>query len=172
MVRVNYAGEMAAIKIYQAQADIFPNDDHIPEMLNCEITHFEYFKELSYKFSIRPTIFLPLWQKISHIMGHVSAKVSYSDAMLFTQAVEEVIEEHYSEQIQELQDIIQYAKPEDSYIHENRENLQNLLAQIKIFIDEEINHRNIGQMNSQMKTIRYTLAKEVTKLAVLLSKKY
>lgn len=172
MVRVDYAGEMAAIKIYKAQGAVFPNDNHIPEMLDCEIIHFEYFKELARTLGIKPTIFLPLWQKISHTMGYLSARVSYSDAMLLTQAVEEVIEKHYAEQIRELQDIIDHAKQTDSYAQENKTILQNLLAQIKTFMEDEINHKNTGKANSQMKATRYTLAKWATKLAVILSKKY
>ena len=172
ILRVDYAGEMAAVRIYKAQSTVFPSDKHIPEMLECEITHFQYFKDITNKLGTKQTVFLPLWEKISYIMGYAGARVSYSDAMLLTQAVEEIIEQHYAEQITELQDIIEHAKLTDPYIQQNAEILQNLLAQIKTFMEDEINHKNTGKANSHMKSIRYTLAKCATKLAVELSKKY
>lgn len=172
ITRVDYAGEMAAVIIYKTQKEIFPNDEHIPQMLECEMKHFEYFKNLTNNLQIDETIFLPIWKRFAEMMAYFSAKISYHDAMLLTHAVEDVIEKHYAKQILELEDILKYYNNGDLYIKNNYEILQNLLAKIKQFMQDEIEHKNTGIENSTMKVVKFTLAKFVTSLAVELSEKY
>ena len=172
IVRVNYAGEMAAVVIYKTQKEIFPNDEHIPQMLECEMKHFEYFKNLTSELKIEKTIFLPIWKRFAKALAYVSAKNSYFDAMLLTHAVEDVIEKHYAKQIVELGGIVEYYNCEDLYIKNNYEILQKLLAEIKIFMADEVEHKHTGIENSKMKVVKYTLAKFMTGLAVELSEKY
>jgi demethoxyubiquinone hydroxylase (CLK1/Coq7/Cat5 family) len=141
-------------------------------MLESEMRHFEYFKELTKKLEINQTIFLPIWKNLTNTITYISAKHSYSDAMLLTHAVEDVIEKHYKKQIQELTDILEYYNEGDLYIKNNYDILNKLLAEIKIFMEDEIEHKHTGMENSKMKVVKYTLASFATKLAVVLSEKY
>ena len=138
MIRVNFAGEMGAIKIYKNQIDVFKKDEKLQHMMDSEIVHFEYFREISRKLAVPQTIFLPLWKKLAGLMGKLSAKNSYEDAMLCTQGVETVIEKHYEEQIKRLTDILENYTQNDDFIAENKELIIELLEKIKIFMQEEI----------------------------------
>jgi ubiquinone biosynthesis monooxygenase Coq7 len=171
MVRVNFAGELGAIKIYKSQIKVIPENQHLKEMLDSEIAHFEYFRKISQKLHIPQTIFLPMWSRLASFMGFITAKSSFADAMLCTEAVETVIEKHYQEQILQIEDILHYHNNADEFIIEHKEVVQELLTKIKIFVQEEIEHKNIGNKNSTMKIIPFTLIKAVTKLAVILSQK-
>lgn len=171
MVRVNFAGELGAIKIYKSQIKVIPENKHLKEMLDSEIAHFEYFRKISQKLFVPQTIFLPIWQRLASFMGFVTAKSSFSDAMLCTEAVETIIEKHYQEQILQIEDILQYHNNTDEFIVENKEVVQELLDKIKIFMQEEIEHKNTGNENSTMKIIPFTLIKAVTKLAVTVSQR-
>lgn len=170
-LRVNYAGEMGAVRIYNSQIKQLPNTPILHEMLESEIKHFEYFRNISRQFCVPQTLFLPLWKALASVMGTVSAKNSLEDAMLCTQGVETVIENHYQEQIQQLEEILHHYNKHDEFIIKNKTTLLELLANIKIFMAEEVHHKEIGQQNSTMKHIPFTLTKAVTKLAVILSEK-
>jgi ubiquinone biosynthesis monooxygenase Coq7 len=171
MVRVNFAGELGAIKIYKSQIKVIPENKYLKEMLDSEIVHFEYFRKISQKLYVPQTLLLPVWSRLASFMGFITAKSSFSDAMLCTEAVETVIEKHYQEQITQIEDILQYHNKTDEFIIENKEVVQELLTKIKIFMQEEIEHKNTGNENSTMKIIPFTLIKAVTKLAVILSQR-
>lgn len=172
IIRVDYAGELGAIKIYRNQIKALPEHNDLEEMLDSEIIHFEYFKKISKELSVPQTLFLPIWAKLASIMGYSTAKSSYSNAMLCTQAVETVIENHYQEQINQLEDILEYHIKKDRYIVDNKEKIQEMLAKIKIFLQEEIEHKNKGEENSHMKKLPFFIISAVTKLAISLSKKF
>jgi len=172
MVRVNFAGEMGAVEIYNAQIkNSRENKELLEEMLDGEIEHFEYFKKISKEMSIPQTVFLPLWKRLASVMGGVTAKKSPELAMLCTQAVETVIEEHYAEQISQLEDILKYNNEHDSFVCENKEKIEELLEKIKIFIQEEIEHKETGETHSQMQLLPFLAMKAFTKTAVIISEK-
>ncbi len=143
MIRVDFAGEMGAVQIYNAQIkhsteNSRENKELLEEMLDSEIEHFEYFKKISKEFNVPQTVFLPIWKRLASVMGWVTAKRSSSLAMLCTHAVETVIEEHYAEQISQLEDILKHHNEHDSFVLENKEKIEELLEKIKIFMQEEI----------------------------------
>ena len=53
--------------------------------------------------SIRPTALLPIWKIAGYSLGALSAIHSKNAIMVCTEAVEEVIDKHYSDQIEELE---------------------------------------------------------------------
>jgi ubiquinone biosynthesis monooxygenase Coq7 len=174
MIRVNYAGEMGAVQIYNSQIKQTQNPQHkkqLEEMLDSEVNHFEYFKKISKELHIPQTIFLPIWKILSSIFGTTTAKHSHKTAMLYTHAVESVISKHYAKQIQELEDILQHHTHNDHFISQNKQKIQELLEKIKIFIQEEIEHKTTGETNSQMHKLPFKLMELATYTAVIISEK-
>jgi len=176
MIRVNFAGEMGAVQIYNAQIKhsgdgSLKNKELLEEMLDGEIQHLEYFKKFSKEMNVPQTVFLPIWKRLASVMGSVTAGKSESLAMLCTQAVETVIEEHYAEQITQLEDILKYHNEHDFFISENKEKIEELLEKIKIFMQEEIEHKETGETYSQMQLLPFLIMKAFTKTAVIISEK-
>ena len=109
IIRVDHAGERGAIKIYEGQLLALKtikqdNDlkDKIEEMKEREKEHLEYFEKEIQKRKIKPTYMLPLWDVMSVALGFGSALLGKKATMLCTASVEEVIDEHYQNQINEL----------------------------------------------------------------------
>ena len=105
MIRVNYAGEYAAKMIYTAQ-EKFTKDPHtkakIIEMKEQELEHLDYFEQELKNRNIRPSLLMPAWHVVSYALGSVSAILGKKSAMACTIAVEEVITEHYQQQLNSL----------------------------------------------------------------------
>ena len=61
------------------------------------------FDKLILEKNIRPTVLAPLWDAAGFTLGAVTALMGEKAAMACTAAVEEVIDAHYAEQIEELE---------------------------------------------------------------------
>ena len=109
---------------------IYPKYDVflLHEMLQGEERHLAYFESQIKAHHSRPTIFLPLWHFGGYMMGKISAILSPKTAMLCTEAVEEVIDEHYMSQKQVLHDIGEH----------------DLAGKVEQFRLEELEHKNIA----------------------------
>ena len=110
-IRVDHAGERGAIKIYEGQLlalkTIMKNEElkaKIEEMKVHEEEHAEFFENEIKKRNIKPTKFLPLWDLLGLGLGFGSTILGNKAAMLCTASVEEVIDEHYQNQINKLED--------------------------------------------------------------------
>ena len=108
-IRVDHAGERGAVKIYEGQLlalNTLVKDESlkktIEEMKVHEIEHCEFFEKEIKKRGIEPTKFLPLWDLLGIGLGFGSTILGKKAAMLCTASVEEVIDEHYSNQINQL----------------------------------------------------------------------
>lgn len=109
MLRVDHAGEMGAIRIYQGQMAVFgraPGKDRIRavigEMAAQEQVHLDVFSKLLRDRRVRPTALAPLWDAAGFGLGAVTALISEEAAHACTAAVEEVISAHYARQAAEL----------------------------------------------------------------------
>ena len=109
IIRVDHAGERGAIKIYEGQLLALKtikqdNDlkDKIEEMKEQEKKHLEYFEKEIQKRKIKPTYLLPLWDLMGVGLGFGTALLGKKSALLCTASVEEVIEEHYQDQLKKL----------------------------------------------------------------------
>ncbi len=109
-IRVDHAGERGAIKIYEGQLlalNTVVKDDAmkktIEEMREHEREHADYFEKEIKKRGIRPTKFLPLWDLLGVGLGFGSTILGKKAAMLCTASVEEVIDEHYQNQIDQIE---------------------------------------------------------------------
>ena len=108
-IRVDHAGERGAVKIYEGQLlalNTIVKDEElkrtIEEMKVHEIEHCEFFENEIKKRKIKPTKFLPLWDLLGVGLGFGSTILGKKAAMLCTASVEEVIDEHYQNQINQL----------------------------------------------------------------------
>ena len=108
-IRVDHAGERGAVKIYEGQLlalNTLIKDENlkktIEEMKIHEKEHCEFFENEIKKRKIKPTKFLPLWDLLGIGLGFGSTILGRKAAMLCTASVEEVIDEHYLNQINQL----------------------------------------------------------------------
>jgi 3-demethoxyubiquinol 3-hydroxylase len=164
-IRVDHAGERGAIKIYEGQLlalNTFVKDDNlkkiIEEMKKHEKEHCEYFENEIKKRNINPTKLLPLWDLMGVGLGFGSTILGKKAAMLCTASVEEVIDEHYLNQIKQL-----------------GSNEKNLKKKIIKFREDELHHKDIAYEKGATKKGIYSLLDKViktgSKIAINISEK-
>ncbi len=110
MLRVDHAGELAAVQIYRGQRAVLgASRGH--EALNAQLTrmeehearHLARFDTLLNETRTRPTLLAPVWRAAAFALGAGTALLGEKAAHVCTEAVESVIEVHYAEQIAELE---------------------------------------------------------------------
>ena len=164
-IRVDHAGERGAIKIYEGQLlalNTFVKDDElkktIEEMKEHEREHANYFEQEIRKRSIQPTKFLPLWDLLGVGLGFGSTLLGKKVAMLCTASVEEVIDEHYQNQIDQIQ-------PDEKELKEK----------IIKFREDELHHKDIAYEKGASKDGIYSLFDKIvktgSKIAIRISEK-
>jgi ubiquinone biosynthesis monooxygenase Coq7 len=67
-----------------------------------EKEHLDYFEKEIQKRGIKPTYLLPLWDIMGVTLGFATALLGKKAAMLCTASVEEIIEDHYKNQLKKL----------------------------------------------------------------------
>jgi ubiquinone biosynthesis monooxygenase Coq7 len=132
ILRVDHAGELAAVCIYRAQRAVFeaaPNHaamaESLAHMQAQEQVHLSRFESLLAERKVRPTVMTPLWRAAGFVLGAGTALMGEKAAHACTEAVETVIEAHYAGQIGEL---------------ERRD--PDLARELAQFRAEEISHRD------------------------------
>ncbi|MBX9747768.1 MAG: demethoxyubiquinone hydroxylase family protein [Hyphomonadaceae bacterium] len=112
MIRVDHAGEFGAVQIYRGQRAVFERIESkqhaarlIAEMEEGEQEHLKTFDKLIAERGVRPTLMAPVWRVAGFGLGAVTALMGEQAAHACTEAVEEVIEEHYGQQSQELRGV-------------------------------------------------------------------
>ena len=164
-IRVDHAGERGAIKIYEGQLlalNTFIEDKElkktIEEMKNHEKEHLDFFNKEIKKRKIKPTKLLPLWDLLGVSLGFGSVIMGKKAAMLCTASVEEVIDKHYQNQINQLN---------------SKE--KKLKKKIIKFRNDELNHKNIAYAQGASKEGIYSildkLIKTGSKVAINISEK-
>ena len=164
-IRVDHAGERGAIKIYEGQLlalNTFVKDNDlkkkIEEMKIHEKEHCDYFESEIKKRNIEPTKFLPLWDILGVGLGFGSTILGKKATMLCTASVEEVIDEHYSNQIKELEN--------------DEKKLKNKIIK---FREDELHHRDIAYEEGATKKGMYSILDKIiktgSKIAINISEK-
>ena len=105
IIRVDHAGEYAAVRIYQGQLAALRargKTDLLRHMLAQEQHHLATFDGLIADRRVRPTALLPVWHIAGFALGALTAALGERAAMACTAAVEEVIDAHYAGQIETL----------------------------------------------------------------------
>tara|TARA_B100000427_G_scaffold328450_1_gene341581 strand:+ start:122 stop:655 length:534 start_codon:yes stop_codon:yes gene_type:complete len=165
IIRVDHAGERGAIKIYEGQLlalkTIKPDNllrDKIEKMQEHEKEHLKYFEKEIQKRNIKPTYFLPLWDIMGVALGFGTALMGKKAAMLCTASVEEVIENHYENQLKKLGD-----------------DEKDLKAKIEKFKEDEVDHKNIayshGATNKGFYSIMDKVIRTGSRIAITISEK-
>ena len=110
MLRVDHAGEYGAVAIYRGQRAVFDRLPHkariaalLKDMEGGEAHHLLTFDRLLAERKVRPTLLAPFWNAAGFSLGAATALMGEKAAMACTEAVEDVIEKHYAEQIGELE---------------------------------------------------------------------
>ena len=110
-IRVDHAGERGAIKIYEGQLlalSTFNRDEKLKKLIEHmkihEEEHSQYFEKQINKRKIKPTRFLKIWDLLGVGLGFGSTLLGKKAAMLCTASVEEVIDKHYQNQIDQIGD--------------------------------------------------------------------
>ena len=106
MLRVDQAGEFGATRIYAGQlavmGDRAPYAAEIAAMAVQEARHRAKFDALMARRGVRPTALQPLWSAAGFALGAGCALIGPEAAMACTAAIEEEIDRHYTEQLDEL----------------------------------------------------------------------
>ena len=164
-IRVDHAGERGAVKIYEGQLlalNTFIKNDKLKETIEQmkihEEEHRDFFESEIKKRNISPTKFLPLWDLLGVGLGFGSTLLGKKAAMLCTASVEEVIDEHYLNQIKQLDD-----------------NEKTLKKKIIKFREDELNHRDIAYEKGATKKGPYIILDKIiktgSKIAINISEK-
>ena len=164
-IRVDHAGERGAVKIYEGQLlalnTLVKNESlkkTIEEMKVHEMEHCQFFENEIRKRNIKPTKFLPLWDLLGVGLGFGSTLLGKKAAMLCTASVEEVIDKHYQDQIDQLQ---------------SDENA--LKSKIIKFREDELHHKDIAYEQGASKKGLYSIMDKIiktgSKIAINISEK-
>lgn len=159
IIRVNQAGEFGAKRIYEGQMAVLKGNKKIEHMYKQELEHLAYFDKQSKTRNIKPTVFTPLWNLAGFALGAGTALLGEKAAMACTVAVEEVIDEHYQEQLQML----------------SKTSEKELYKKIEKFRAEELEHRDTGIEHGAEQAPAYNLltqfVKCASKVAIYISKR-
>ena len=164
-IRVDHAGERGAVKIYEGQLlalSTLVKDESlkktIEEMKIHEKEHCEFFETEIKKRKIEPTKFLPLWDLLGIGLGFGSALLGKKAAMLCTASVEEVIDAHYQNQINQL-----------------GSDEKDLKKKIIKFREDELHHKDIAYEKGATKKGLYSIMDKIiktgSKVAINISEK-
>jgi 3-demethoxyubiquinol 3-hydroxylase len=158
MLRVDHAGEYAAVAIYDAQSKVFgakvfgrsPKTRKISrqlaDMRDEEQEHLDAFNALLLENNTRPTALIGLWKVASTGLGIGTALMGEKAAHACTEAVESVIEKHYAAQIEETKD----SDPE-------------LAAIFTKFREDELRHHDMAIKHGAKQATAYPLLSAVIK---------
>ena len=164
-IRVDHAGERGAVKIYEGQLlalnTVVKDEDlkkTIEEMKIHEKEHCDFFENEIKKRKIKPTKFLPLWDLLGVGLGFGSTILGKKAAMLCTASVEEVIDEHYQNQINQL-----------------GSDEKSLKKKIIKFREDELHHKDIAYEEGASKKGLYSIMDKIiktgSKIAINISEK-
>ena len=140
----------------------FVKDDElkktIEEMKEHEHEHANYFEQEIRRRRIKPTKFLPLWDLLGVGLGFGSTLLGKKAAMLCTASVEEVIDEHYQNQIDQIES-----------------DEKELKEKIIKFREDELHHKDIAYEKGASKEGVYSIFDKIvktgSKIAIRVSEK-
>ena len=161
ILRVDQAGELGAVRIYQGQMAVLGRGRAGPvlaRMAEQEQLHKHTFDALIAARRVRPTVLSPLWHVAGFALGAATALLGERAAMACTVAVEETIDGHYAGQAERLGD-----------------DEAELRTTIERFRADEQEHRDIGLAHEAERAIGYPVLaasiKAGCRLAIWLSER-
>jgi ubiquinone biosynthesis monooxygenase Coq7 len=162
IIRVDHAGEFGAQRIYQGQLAVLKKKKSaktIQHMKEQEEVHLAAFEDMIRTRRVRPTILHPFWNVAGYALGVGTALMGEKAAMACTIAVEEVIDDHYRQQAEQL-----------------GEDERALRDTIEKFRAEEEEHRDIGKEHGGEDAIGYPVMRAAiragSRAAIWLSERF
>ena len=133
ILRVNYAGEYGAIRIYGAQIAVarrlFPTlSPFLEETVRHERRHADAFRALMPARRTRPCAMTPVWGIGGSLLGLLTGLFGANAMMVCTEAVERTVHAHLNKQL--------------SYLGGRDAELARIIAAIR---DEEVGHHDEAQ---------------------------
>ena len=168
MIRVDHAGEYGAVRIYSGQLAVFKHLPHkretaasLARMAKDEEVHLERFNALVNERRVRPTALNPIWHVAGFALGAATALMGEKAAHACTEAVETVIDEHYTSQVKRLDAMGDAERP-----------LRDTIEKFRL---EELEHRDEAIEKGAKEAAAYPLLSSVIKgacrIAIKLSEK-
>ncbi|CAI4231187.1 unnamed protein product [Auanema sp. JU1783] len=151
IIRVDHAGELGADRIYAGQMAVLNGSSVgsiIQKMWDEEKEHLDTMERLAVKHDVPHTVFSPVFSAAAFALGVGSAMLGKEGAMACTIAVEELIGQHYNNQLKEL-------------IADDPEAHADLLKTITRLRDEELEHHDTGIRHDGLKAPMYDALKFV-----------
>jgi 3-demethoxyubiquinol 3-hydroxylase len=162
IIRVDHAGEFGAQRIYEGQLAVLGkrrSAKTIQHMKAQEEVHLAAFEEMIRRRRVRPTILHPIWNIAGFALGAGTALLGEKAAMACTVAVEEVIDDHYRRQAEQLGD-----------------DEAELRGTIETFRAEEEEHRDIGKEHGGEQAVGYPVMRAAiragSRAAIWLSERF
>jgi ubiquinone biosynthesis monooxygenase Coq7 len=166
MLRVDHAGEYGAVAIYKGQLAVFERRHgkerivgQLKGMAAEEQDHLDAFDRMLNAGSVRPTVMSPLWNAAGYALGVGTALLGEKAAHACTEAVETVIEEHYGDQVVEL----------------NEAGETELAARMAKFQEEEVAHKDLATAEGAAEAPGYPILSAIIRtgcrLAIRISEK-
>jgi ubiquinone biosynthesis monooxygenase Coq7 len=149
MLRVSHAGEVGAVQIYRGQQAVLrrKNPEKIALLAHMEQQERHHRDTLHHHLleqQARPSALMPLWNIAGFALGALTATMGTRAAMACTIAVEEVIDNHYAQQVAALQ-----------------QTHPQLAETLEIFRQEEVEHATTAASEGGTGTPGYTLLKTI-----------
>lgn len=153
IIRVDHAGEYGARRIYEGQLAVLGRHPKIEHMARQERAHLARFEQMVVERRVRPTLLTPIWHVAGFALGAATALLGEKAAMACTEAVEEVIDEHYANQHAQLGD--------------DEAELKTVIEQFRA---EEIEHRDTARAEGAAEAPAYPVLtaaiKQASRLAI------
>jgi ubiquinone biosynthesis monooxygenase Coq7 len=131
----------------------------LKEMAAEEQDHLDAFDRMLNAGSVRPTVMSPLWNAAGYALGVGTALLGEKAAHACTEAVETVIEEHYGDQVVEL----------------NEAGEMELAARMAKFQEEEVAHKDLAAAEGAAEAPGYPILSAIIRtgcrLAIRISEK-
>ena len=167
MIRVDHAGEAGAVRIYEGQLAVFRAAKprarivrDLEHMADDEEVHLAAFNKIVTERGVRPALLNPVWGAAGYAMGVATALMGEKAAHACTAAVEEVIDEHYRDQVRELD-----TEPAE----------RDLRDMVEKFREEEVAHKEKALAEGAEETPGYPILsgaiKAACRLAIRVSEK-
>ena len=167
MIRVDHAGEAGAVRIYEGQLAVFRAAKprarivrDLEHMAEDEEVHLAAFNKIITERGVRPALLNPVWGAAGYAMGVATALMGEKAAHACTAAVEEVIDEHYRDQVRELD-----TEPAE----------RDLRDMVEKFREEEVAHKEKALAEGAEETPGYPILsgaiKAACRLAIRVSEK-
>ncbi|PIO70765.1 ubiquinone biosynthesis protein COQ7 [Teladorsagia circumcincta] len=151
IIRVDHAGELGADRIYAGQMAVLkgsPVASVVKKMWDEEKEHLDIMERLAAKHEVPLTVFTPIFSLAAYALGVGTALLGKEGAMACTVAVEEVIGQHYNNQLKEL-------------IADDPEAHKDLLSTLTKLRNDELEHHDTGVKHDGTKAPMYDVLKWV-----------